>query len=62
MLRLPSTRNVGIVGRTMTPGFEGEGLDGRRERVIAIARKERVDGVAWVERAKGLMSGKEGGH
>ncbi len=62
MLRLPSTRNVGIVGRTMTPGFEGEGLGGRRERVIAIARKERVDGVAWVERAKGLMSGKEGGH
>ena len=62
MLRLPSTRNVGIVGRGFMPSFEGEDLDVRRERVIGIASKEKADGVLWVDRAKGLMSGKEGGH
>lgn len=62
MLRLPSTRNVGILGRELMPGFENTGLDGRRERVIAIAAEEKADGNSWVERAKGLMSGKEGGH
>jgi len=62
MLRLPSTRNVGILGRGFMPTFEGEHLDVRRERVIGIASKEKADGVLWVDRAKGLMSGKEGGH
>lgn len=62
MLRLPTTRNVGIVGRGWMPGFENEGLEGRWKKVIAIASKERADGVLWVERAKGLMSGKDVGH
>ena len=59
-LRLPSTRNVGIVGRRMTEGFGGEDLDKRRARVVSIAASEGADGAVWVERARGLMRGKEG--
>ncbi|KAK4694717.1 tRNASer (uridine44-2'-O)-methyltransferase, partial [Lecanoromycetidae sp. Uapishka_2] len=62
MLRLPSTRNVGIIGRVLMPGFEDEKLDRRRERVLAITSQEKADGVLWVERARGLMSGKGVGH
>lgn len=62
MLRLPSTRNVGIVGRMMTEGFEGEELEVRRARVAEIARSEKADGKVWVERARGLTNGKNGFH
>lgn len=62
MLRLPSTRNVGIVGRTVMSGFEEKSLDIRRERVADIASKEKADGVLWVERARSLTTGKDSGH
>lgn len=62
MLRLPSTRNVGIVGRTFMPAFEDESLAARREKVADITRKEKADGVLWVERARDLTTGKFTGH
>ena len=62
MLRLPSTRNMGIVGRRMAPGFAGQTRETRTGRVMGIAIKEGADGKAWVERAKGLVAGKGAGH
>lgn len=62
MLRMPSTRNVGIVGRAMMSGFEGETLDTRRERLNEIVTNEKADGAQWVERARGLMKGQGSGH
>lgn len=62
MLRMPSTRNVGIVGRGMMPEFEGDVLDARRGRVGEIVMNEKADGAQWVERARGLMGGKGSGH
>lgn len=62
MLRLPSTRNVGLVGRTMMQGYEDETLEERRGRVGEIAGKENADGVLWVERAQGLIGGNDCGH
>ena len=62
MLRMPSTRNVGIVGRAMMPQFQAETLDSRRERVSEIVMREKADGAQWVERARGLMKGKGSGH
>jgi len=62
MLRLPSTRNTGIVARTLASGFEREGWEERMQRVISIATKEGSDGAAWVERTKGLMAGKGAVH
>lgn len=57
MLSLPSTRNTGIVARTLASGFEDEGWEERMQRVLEIAMKEGADGAMWVERTKGLMSG-----
>lgn len=57
MLRLPSTRNTGIVARTLASGFQSEGWEERMQRVIRIATKEGADGAMWVERTKGLMAG-----
>ena len=62
MLRLPSTRNVGIVGRSLMPDFEHEVVDAKRQRVIEITTKEKADGALWVERARGLAGGKDSGH
>lgn len=62
MLRMPSTRNVGIIGRAMMPDFQEETLETRRERVREIVLNEKADGAQWVERARGLMSGKGSGH
>lgn len=62
-LRLPSTRNVGIIGRRLGEDFEGEGLEERRKRLVDIVAGERADGLVWVKRATGLMSGNGGeGH
>ncbi|KAL8990623.1 MAG: hypothetical protein Q9169_008081 [Polycauliona sp. 2 TL-2023] len=58
MLRLPSTRNTGLIGRKMIPGAEGASAFERMEAVKAIAIKEGADGAVWVERAKGLVGGK----
>lgn len=54
MLRLPSTRNMGIVGRAMLPGFERESSNTRMERVRRIATQEGANGNTWVERAISL--------
>lgn len=62
MLRLPSTRNVGIVGRAGIPEFEDESLDVRRARVAEIVSKEKADGMLWVERARGLIGGRDTVH
>lgn len=62
MLRLPSTRNMGIVGRRVGASAVGMSAEARMERVKGIARKEGADGKVWVERAKGLVAGKGGGH
>ena len=62
MLRLPSTRNMGIIGRTMAPGFVGQSREVRMERVKGIATKEGADGKVWVEKAKGLVAGKGAVH
>ena len=62
MLRLPSTRNVGIICRSSMPEFEHESLDVRRGRVADIARTEKADGIVWVERARGLTNGKSNEH
>ncbi|KAL9136350.1 MAG: hypothetical protein Q9175_002449 [Cornicularia normoerica] len=62
MLRMPSTRNVGIVGRVMMPDFKENRLDARREQVSEIVTNEKADGAQWVERARGLMRGKGSGH
>ena len=65
MLRLPSTRNLGIVGRGSVGGGMGVqgremGLEERRERGLEIVRAEGADGRVWVECAKGLGGGKAG--
>ena len=62
MLRMPSTRNVGIVGRALMPEFREQTLDTRRQRVSEIVMNEKADGAQWVERARGLMRGKGSGH
>lgn len=62
MLRMPSTRNVGIVGRALMPEFREQTLDTRRQRVGEIVMNEKADGAQWVERARGLMRGKGSGH
>ncbi|MCJ1469919.1 tRNA(Ser) Um(44) 2'-O-methyltransferase [Pseudocyphellaria aurata] len=62
MLRLPSTRNMGIVGRAISPEVENELSASRMESVRRIANQEGADGVAWVERIKTLAGGKEDPH
>ena len=62
MLRMPSTRNVGIVGRALMPEFREQTLDTRRQRVGEIVMNEKADGAQWVERARGLTRGKGSGH
>ncbi|MCJ1232563.1 tRNA(Ser) Um(44) 2'-O-methyltransferase [Varicellaria rhodocarpa] len=67
MLRIPSTRNVGIVGRTWVEGRMTKDEAARREKVLEIVRKEAADGKTWVERCEGLQQGekrgkREGGH
>lgn len=57
MLRLPSTRNTGLVGRNMAARAREISAEQRMEHVRTIALKEKADGAAWIERAKGLMTG-----
>ena len=56
MLRIPSTRNVGIVGRTWKDGKENESTEERRKRVLEIARREGADGKAYVQRCEGVLA------
>lgn len=62
MLRIPSTRNMGLVGRVHRPGFRGESLETRHERVKKIARREGAELGVWLERAKGLKIGEGNVH
>ena len=62
MLRIPSTRNVGIVGRNMKPGFRNDTWESKTDRVKKIVSKEKADGAVWVDMATALMSPKGGGH
>ncbi|KAL8685803.1 MAG: hypothetical protein Q9218_007535, partial [Villophora microphyllina] len=64
MLRLPSTRNTGLLGRKMDSGAEKLNDGDQMEKVKIIAAKEGADGAVWVERAKGLTvtAGKDGKH
>lgn len=62
ILRLPSTRNMGILGRAWIEGFEHESSEHRMERVNRIARKEKANGIIWVKGAKGLLGGKSIAH
>lgn len=73
MLRIPSTRNAGIIGRRREGESEGEGLEERMEVVRRLLVREmggNVDGVGglesvgreWVERAGKLVKGVGGGH
>lgn len=62
VLRIPSTRNMGIIGRGWVEGRAEEGEKERRERVIRIARREGADGRVWVKRCVGLGKGGGGAH
>ena len=62
ILRLPSTRNMGILGRTWTEGFEHGSGELRMERVKLIASKEKANGMDWVKGAKGLVGGQNSAH
>lgn len=62
MLRLPSTRNMGILGRRVASGFASQSKETRMEWVKAIATKEGADGNVWVDKAKGLVAGKGAVH
>ena len=61
MLRLPSTRNMGIVCRAYKIGYDDDGqtfctMIEKIERVKRIANKEGADGKEWVARARGLAN------
>lgn len=62
MLRLPSTRNTGIVGRTVDKQSVQEAWEERMQKVMDLAANEGADGSAWVERTRGLMAGKGAVH
>ena len=62
MLRLPSTRNIGLIGRKLTTGAKNLTAVERMEHIRSIALNEGADGVAWVERAKSLVAGKGVNH
>ncbi|KAI4167416.1 MAG: hypothetical protein LQ348_007661 [Seirophora lacunosa] len=63
MLRLPSTRNTGLVGRNLSAGAQALNFAERLEHVRRIVENEGADGTAWVERARcsWLDKGKEHG-
>lgn len=61
MLRLPSTRNLAIVGRVIAEPEGGEGESRRMKRVVHILKREGADGGVWVERARGLQGNSGGG-
>ncbi|MCJ1447631.1 MAG: tRNA(Ser) Um(44) 2'-O-methyltransferase [Stictis urceolatum] len=60
MLRIPSTRNVGLAGRRWREGVKGLGAEERRERVLEIVRREGADGQAFVRRCEGVLAKSDG--
>lgn len=64
VLRLPSTRNVGLLCRRQDEVACRRDARESMALVSAIARREKADAGAWVGRARGLRSGggSRGGH
>ena len=60
-LRLPSTRNIGLICRTSSNILANNTTEEKMNYVLEIARQEKADGALWVGRAKGLMGGTSGG-
>lgn len=58
MLRIPSTRNLGIVCRTMRDDIDNETSDVKTDRVAKIVKREKADGESWASRVGGLLDGK----
>ena len=56
MLRLPTTRNMGIVGRVIAEPEGGEVEERRMKRIGHILKREKADAEAWIKRAQGLKS------
>ncbi|KAF2263452.1 DUF1613-domain-containing protein [Lojkania enalia] len=67
-LRIPSTRNVAIIGRNRVVDEEEMPLEGKLEFVRRVVEKEMGDvsiegvGREWVDRGAGLVKGKGCGH
>jgi len=67
VLRIPSTRNIAIVGRRHGRGEAEAGDDKRREEVVKEILEREVGSVEdvgreWVERARKIAKGKGSGH
>ena len=64
MLRIPSTRNVGILGRSSTLTGIDDDRDQRQRfyRVKEIVEKEGANGTAWIERCEALQKPGNKGH
>jgi tRNASer (uridine44-2'-O)-methyltransferase len=69
VLRIPSTRNVSVIGRRRKFLVEGgeEGFEARRAQVVGLVEEELGRGIVevgkeWVERAEGLRGKKGEGH
>lgn len=68
-LRIPSTRNIAVVGRRFEKGDDERGLEERLECARRIVEKEMGGSVSidqvrtqWVARGSGLMKPGKGGH
>ncbi|KAJ4364218.1 tRNA(Ser) Um(44) 2'-O-methyltransferase [Ascochyta clinopodiicola] len=68
-LRIPSTRNIAVVGRRFKDGGAGKGLEERLQYARLVVEKEmggEVDieqvRMQWVARGSGLMKPGKGGH
>ena len=55
MLRLPSTRNTGLICRTQNDEANNRDTQTRMNLVIDIAKQEGASAELWMSRAKGLM-------
>ena len=63
MLRIPSTRNVGIVGRSwVSTGDDGYEQPRRLEKVKQIVDREGANGKTWIERCETLQKPGKKGH
>ncbi|KAL8739794.1 MAG: hypothetical protein Q9190_007439 [Brigantiaea leucoxantha] len=61
-LRIPSTRNLGLVGRGFQKSNTNENVGAAMKIVKTIVEKEGTDGMVWIHRAQGLVVGKSSGH
>lgn len=68
-LRIPSTRNIAVVGRRFVEEGEGAGVEERLRFAREVVEREMGEGVSikqvrmqWVARGSGLMKPGKGGH